>query len=114
MRTTQRKGDIAKCQAISTFTKMGYDVGILLTESASYDIIVDVEGILHKVQVKYSTSKEVDLRCIHSNSKGYVVNKYKEKDFDWLYVYTSDENEYLIKKCLFNQSTYTLRETDKI
>ena len=34
MRQTQRKGDIAVAQAIATFTRMGYDVAVPLTESA--------------------------------------------------------------------------------
>jgi hypothetical protein len=40
MRQTQRKGDIAVAQAIATFTRMGYDVAVPLTESAPYDLVV--------------------------------------------------------------------------
>lgn len=99
MRTTQKKGDIAKAKAISKFTDMGYDVAILITESASYDILVDVEGDIKKVQVKYSSRKEVDLRKIHSNSSGYVVKKQKANEYDWLYIFSSDGKEYLYKEC---------------
>lgn len=46
MRITQRKGDLATVQAIATFTRMGFDVSIPVTESASYDIVVDtLEGL---------------------------------------------------------------------
>lgn len=41
MRTTQRKGDLATAQAIASFTRMGYDVLIPITESAAYDIVID-------------------------------------------------------------------------
>ena len=75
MRITQKKGDIAVAQSIARFTKMGYDVSIPVTESASYDLVVDFEGVLKKVQVRYCGVKEVSLRRIHSNSKGYVVRK---------------------------------------
>jgi hypothetical protein len=34
MRITQRKGDIATSRAVATFTAMGFDVSIPLTESA--------------------------------------------------------------------------------
>ncbi len=37
MRTTRRKGDIATTRAIATFTAMGWDVSIPVTESAAYD-----------------------------------------------------------------------------
>lgn len=102
-RHTQRKGDIAVAQAIATFTKFGYDVSLPLTESASYDIIVDTNtkenSTLFRVQVRYSSTGEVDLRRIHSNSTGYVVKKTKKNAYDWLYILTNGK-EYLIKECL--------------
>ena len=85
-RVTQKKGDLAVSRAIFYFTNMGYDVSVPLTESASYDLVVD-DGILHRVQVKYSSIDSVDLRRIHSNSKGYVISKYEDGDYDWLFIY---------------------------
>jgi len=82
MRLTQRKGDTAVAQAIATFTRMGFDVLIPLTESAAYDLVVDAEGALRRVQVRYAGHGNVDLRRIHSNSKGYVVKKTKERVYD--------------------------------
>lgn len=108
MRETQRKGDIAVTQAIATFTKEGYDVSIPLTESAAYDLIVERDGIIKRVQVKYSTSGEVDLRRIHSNSNGYVVKKPRKGAFDWLYVFkASSEEEYLVIDCPFGRRSVT-------
>jgi hypothetical protein len=100
MRETQRKGDTAVAQAIATFTKLGYDVSLPLTESAAYDLIIDTGNNLKRVQVRYSTSGEVDLRRIHSNSKGYVVKKPKKNVYDWLYVFkASSQEEFLITNC---------------
>ncbi len=107
MISTQRKGDIAKAKAISTFTSYGFDVSLPITESAAYDIIVDVNNVLYRVQVKYSSKKEVDLRRIHSNSKGYVIKKYEEASYDWLYVFRLDGKEFLITDVRHNQSTIT-------
>jgi len=98
MRTTQRKGDIATSQAIATFTRMGYDVAVPLTESAAYDLVVD-DGVLHRVQCKFSTHREVDLRRIHSNSSGYVVKRIERDAYDWLYVLRPDGDEFLICEC---------------
>jgi hypothetical protein len=100
MRTTQRKGDIAVARSIATFTLMGYDVALPLTESAAYDIIVDTGAKLFRVQVRFSTGREVELRRIHSNSTGYVIKKTKKDAYDWLYVLFADGEEYLIKQCL--------------
>jgi hypothetical protein len=73
MRETQRKGDIGVAQAIATFTRKGYDVSLPLTESVAYDLVVDTGTELKRVQVRFTSSKEVDLRRVHSNSSGYVV-----------------------------------------
>lgn len=98
MRTTQRKGDIATSQAIATFTRLGWDVSLPLTESAAYDLVVD-DGELHRVQCKFSTGKEVDLRRIHSNARGYVVKHVERNAYDWLYVLRPGGAEYLLKEC---------------
>jgi hypothetical protein len=104
MRTTQRKGDIATTQAIATFTRMGYDVSLPVTESAAYDLIVDTGDSLKRIQCKYISGVDVDLRRIHSNSKGYVVKGNLDGAYDWLYIMKSDGREYLIKRCLTNRS----------
>ena len=103
MRITQKKGDTAVAQAIATFTKMGYDVLVPLTESAAYDLVVDIDGDLKKVQVRFTSTSEVDLRRVHSNSQGYVVKKTKENAYDWLYILDGEGKEYLIKECLFGR-----------
>lgn len=109
-RETQKKGDIAKAVAISRFTQMGFDVAILLTESASYDLIVDIGTQLVRVQVKYTTGSYVDMRRIHSNSRGYVVKSYKESSYDWLFIYRPEYGEYLIKEIPDCSCGFTLRE----
>ena len=103
MRITQKKGDNAVAQAIATFTKMGWDVSIPLPESAPYDLVVDTGESLRRVQVRYTSTEEVDLRRIHSNSRGYVVKKTKDKSYDWLYILKINGNQFLIKECLFER-----------
>jgi len=110
MRTTQRKGDIAVSQAIATFTKLGYDVALPLTESAPYDILVDDSKGIWRVQVRFTSRKEVDLRRIHSNSQGYVVKKTQAKTYDWLYVLKPSGSEYLIKECLISRRSIQPRD----
>ena len=70
MSTAQRKGDIATPQAVAKFTKMGFDTSIPLTESVPHDLVVDGGKKLNRVQVKYTSTKEIGLRNIHSNSGG--------------------------------------------
>ncbi|MDP3875331.1 MAG: group I intron-associated PD-(D/E)XK endonuclease [bacterium] len=111
MRLTQRKGDVAVAQAIARFTKLGYDVSLPITESAAYDLIIDDDGKLRKVQVRYCGAGDVDLRRIHSNSKGYVVKKTKNGAYDWLYIFYPDKGEYLIRECLVGRRS--IKPTEK-
>jgi PD-(D/E)XK nuclease superfamily protein len=99
VRATQRKGDIATATAIASFTRLGFDVAIPLTESASYDLIVDDGEGLHRVQCKYAATRDVDLRRIHSNSAGYVVKRVVPNSYDWLYVLRPGGAEYLLREC---------------
>ena len=111
MRITQRKGDIATAQAIATFTRLGYDVSVPITESARYDLIVDTPDGLKRVQVKYSSRNIVDVRSIHSNSHGYVVKKANGDDYDWLYVLhvaESGRKEFLFRRCFAGRNAVTL------
>ena len=116
MRTTQRKGDIATSRAIATFTAMGYDVSIPLTESAAYDLVVDDGCRLARVQCKFTTDmrRGVDLRRIHSNSTGYVVKRAAEDSYDWLFVLDGADSEYLVKACFPGRRSVTLRDEDKL
>jgi len=107
MRTTQKKGDTALAQCIATFTRLGYDVLLPLTESAAYDLAIDVDSKIFRIQVKYSSSREVDLRNIHSNARGYVVKKAKQNSYDWLYVLCSDNTEFLVQECLDGRRSVT-------
>jgi len=108
VRTTQRKGDMATTRAIATFTAMGFDVSIPVTESAAYDLVVDDGARLQRVQCKFSSGRDVDLRRIHSNSGGYVVKRVLENAYDWLYVLRPDGSEYLVKECLSGRRAVTV------
>ena len=114
MRITQRKGDIATTQAIATFTVIGFDVSIPVTESAAYDLIVDDGEALRRVQCKYcgTANGKVDLRNIHSNSSGYVVKFVPPNTYDWLYILSKDGCEYLVRRCLHGRNSLSLSQAD--
>jgi hypothetical protein len=114
MRSTQRKGDRAAAQAIATFTALGYDVSIPLTESAAYDLVVDDGDLLRRVQCKFASGREVDLRRIHSNSHGYVVKTVNPRAYDWLYVLRADGHEFLLKKCHAGRRSVTPRVDERL
>lgn len=83
---------------------MGWDVALPLTESGSYDLIVDDGDGLHRVQCRFASAPDVPLRRIHSNAKGYVVKKTEANEYDWLYVLRPDGVQYLIRECLVGRT----------
>jgi hypothetical protein len=114
MRMTQRKGDMATSRAIATFTAMGHDVSIPITESAAYDLIVDDGTALRRVQCKFSATRDVDLRRIHSNARGYVVKPIAPQSYDWLYVMRPDGSEFLLRECHAGRRSVTPQDRHRL
>ena len=105
---------MATARAVSTFTALGFDVSIPLTESATYDLIVDGADGLQRVQCKFSSTSDVDLRRIHSNSRGYVEKRLPVDAYDWLYVLRPDGTEYVIKECHHGRRAVTPRPEHRV
>ena len=114
MRATQRNGDIATARAVARFTAMGYDVAIPLTESAAYDLIVDDGERLARVQCKFVSGKQVDLRRIHSNAQGNVVKRTADGAYDWLYVLDGLDRELLMRECLAGRRSVNLQDAHQL
>ena len=51
-KNSKKQGDAGLGQAIAYFTSQGYDVSLPLTDSADWDLIVEMESGLKRVQVK--------------------------------------------------------------
>jgi len=99
---TKEKGDFAVSQSIGKFYSMGFEVAMPIGDRKPYDLIIDNGEELFKVQVKYagksSRSKHVAyLRITGGNQSFNYAKKYKDDDFDYLYIYTADNRHYLIK-----------------
>ena len=90
--TTREQGDIGMAVAISEFAKLGYNISIPMTDNAPYDLIVDLEGALEKVQVKTTRHKvtsgsyEVQLKRVRPNRTENIIHKFDNEEADWLFV----------------------------
>ncbi len=118
-RNSKKKGDVGLGAAIAHFTRQGICVCIPLTDSQDYDLVVEVDGVLKKIQVKTTNSTnrfgrfEVGLRVLGGNSKSNFVHKQgNEIEYDLLFVITGDGTEYLIPRDVFadNKSAIVLGE----
>jgi len=85
-------GDIGETRVLAELIKRGYNVSIPFGHDAKYDLVVEVDGKLKKVQVKTTASKggkmRVQCRTISNIIKGKQIRvTYTKKDFDYMIVY---------------------------
>jgi PD-(D/E)XK endonuclease len=92
MAATKVKGDFAELMVAADLARRGYRVAIPFGENSDYDLVVERDDQLERVQVK---STESDGRVIlvscrsHSLTNGKVLRtkRYTAKTIDWLAVY---------------------------
>ncbi|HYV92857.1 MAG TPA: group I intron-associated PD-(D/E)XK endonuclease [Chitinophagales bacterium] len=93
---TKAKGDIAEHAVIFHALKRGWGVLKPLGDRLPYDLVLDVDGKLLKVQVKgaWFDSKRknyvVDNRRTKTNRRRMVRAKYCEADFDFAIIYIQE------------------------
>jgi len=69
-KNSKKQGDAGLGQAIAYFTMQGYDVALPLTDSADWDLIVEIDGELKRVQVKSSSQMRNDIMIFDAAVKG--------------------------------------------
>ena len=94
---TKTKGDLGEIKIISDLIERNYNVSIPFSEDSRYDLIVDRNGNLERMQVKYVESDGVSIkvRCYNDNNRN--VKYYTSKSIDWLAAYdkTTDKCYYI-------------------
>jgi hypothetical protein len=108
---TKKQGDYGLGQAIAHFCSLGITVCVPLTDSQDYDLVVEIDGLLKRVQVKTTSQKTsrghfaVGLRILGGNSKKNYVHKMgNDVEYDLLFVVTSEGDKYLLPKPINNNS----------
>lgn len=112
---TKKQGDAGLGVAIAWFAINGHGVNIPLTDSQDYDIVVDIDGCLKRVQVKTSSYKSqygiffVSLTVKGGNRSCNTIKKLNCNTVDLIFVVTSDGDNYLIpSKDIEGQSSISL------
>ena len=99
---TKRKGSLAIGAAISHFAGQGKTVLIPIADCDLYDLAIDEDGVIKKVQCKYTNDKEqnggynVDLRTFGGYREKTYYLRYKKGDFELLFIYCGNGEKYLI------------------
>ncbi len=101
-KNSKTQGVVGIGKAISYYTELGYTVCIPIVDNQEYDLIVDIDGVLHKVQVKttYAQSKygvyNCNLRVCGGNRSGNTVKHFNNKLVDIVFVLCNDGTCYNI------------------
>ncbi len=88
---TNDKSQIAELAVAADLAKRGYTVSIPIGV-APYDLIVDRNGKLERIQVKYTAEKGPIVEAQLERSGNGIRTRYKADEFDWLAVYAPTLN----------------------
>lgn len=97
--TNKEKGNCGLAFAIMYYVSKGYTVSIPLNDTQDYDLVVDREGRLTKVQVKATSQRSpygytVARVASTGGTKGIKYKTVKDTDIDYLFVLTELEEMY--------------------
>jgi len=119
-KNSKMQGNAGIGSAINYFVKNGYIVSIPLTDTQEYDLVVEINNELKKVQVKttFCLTKngfyKADLRTSGGNrSRNYNI-LFNKVNIDYLFILTESNDAYFIDcKKVKGSSTITLGEDYK-
>jgi hypothetical protein len=95
------QGDAGMGVAIAYFSRIGVRIGIPLTDSQPYDLMIDDGGKLSRVQVRTTTVREgrshvVGLKTVGGNKTQLITKTFDPTAYEWLFVVCGDATAYLI------------------
>lgn len=112
--TNKQKGNSGLGMAIAYFSTNGYTVSIPLNDTQDYDLIVEKENLLQRVQVKSTgcigkgNNYQVALKSCGGTS-GKTNKTIIQTNVELLFILTANKEMYLIpKKEIRNKSTLSL------
>lgn len=87
MASTKWKGSVAEIEVIRYAVGRGYRVSLPYGEDSPYDLVIERDDRLEKVQCKFvqSDGRVVIVRCRSTNS--WATRKYTPNDVDWIATY---------------------------
>jgi hypothetical protein len=102
LKNSKSKGTAGVGSAIQYFTLKGLVISVPLNDSQSYDLIVDEDGKLKRVQIKTTASKSkfgtwtVHLRTTGGNQSFHTAKDFDKTASEYLFVLSNDGRRWLI------------------
>lgn len=91
---TKEKGDVSEARALFEFQKLGIPVLLPWGDNLRYDMVIEINGHLYKVQVKTANEvKHGSVKCYTRSSKNHTTNKRYdtyENDTDYFVFYNQE------------------------
>lgn len=96
MKNSKEVGNLTELQCITGLYELGCNISIPFGNSQKYDLIIEYNNILYKVQVKHSKDHEgthfsFKTRWQGHNTQGYTQTSYTKKDIDFFATYYKGE-----------------------
>jgi hypothetical protein len=88
--TTKQKGNVTELLCLLAFTKAGYKVSIPYGEDCRYDLVVDINNKLYRIQCKTSRSLDDPEDGFRFKTKSTVITSHGTKESS----YNSSEIDY--------------------
>lgn len=94
-RNTAKQGDVGLADSMAFFAAKGYTVCLPISDSQAYDLLVELNGVVSKVQVKTT-------RHITKHGNHYLINvgnkeyPFDNTQVDFLYFLTNENERYLV------------------
>ncbi len=114
MAATKKKGDLAELKVACDLVAKGHRVALPFGEDCDYDLVVERDGKLERVQVKYASSATgvIQVRCrSESLTNGRVrrTKLYTSASIDWLAVYdVADDRCYYVPSRMLGSAGRTM------
>lgn len=113
---TKQFGNIAIGKAINYFLSKGYIVSLPINDSQSYDLVVEIDHKLNKIQVKMTSQKNdnnfflVDLRSTGGNQSRNTIKHFDKNSCDYVFACTTENTTFLIPSEVCNKHSVSLGE----
>ena len=102
--TNKQRGNCGLGIAIAYFSTNGYTVSIPLNDTQDYDLLIDKDGKIESVQVKYTSCKtkygvyQLALKSC-GGTKGKTYKTVLDTNVDYLFAVTENVDMYVYDTC---------------
>lgn len=93
MENTKKLGNLTELQCMTYLYSLGYSISVPFGNADKYDLILDINDKLYKIQIKHSSEyfdsngelEYIKFKCTWQshNTQGYVRTKYQENEIDF-------------------------------